>query len=138
MQNSDAFVLSTRAEGWGLLIVETMACGLPCIVTDYGGHRASANEDNSYLIKVESMEWAYDPVDFPTRYALGNWAQPDHDHLARLMRPVVEHPEEARAKGAIARRDTVERWNWDKAARIAIEHIRDLLATYPPPAEASS
>jgi hypothetical protein len=65
---------------------------------------------------------------------LGNWAQPDLDHLARLMGPVVEHPEE----GAIARRDTVERWNWDKAARIAIEHIRDLLATYPPPAEASS
>jgi glycosyltransferase involved in cell wall biosynthesis len=128
MQESDAFVLPTRAEGWGLPILEAMAVGLPCIVTDYGGHRTFANEQNSYLIKVEALEWAYDPVSFPTRFAFGRWARPELSHLARLMRHVVEHPEEARAKGALARQDALEKWSWDHAARIAIGHIGELLA----------
>ena len=128
MQESDAFVLPTRAEGWGLPILEAMACGLPCIVTDYGGHRTFANARNSYLIDVEAMEPARDAVDFPPPSDFGEWARPDLNHLARLMRHVVQHPEEARAKGMVARRDAVERWSWDNAARIAIGHVRELLA----------
>jgi glycosyltransferase involved in cell wall biosynthesis len=128
IQSSDAFVLPTRAEGWGLPILEAMACGLPCIVTDYGGHRTFANEDNSYLIKVHSMRTAYDGVHFRSEVETGQWAQPDLDHLAQVMRHVVRHPAEARAKGARARRDAVRKWSWDHAARIAIEHLRSLLS----------
>lgn len=127
MQSSDAFVLPTRAEAWGLPMLEAMACGLPCIVTDYGGHRAFANARNSYLIDVQGMEYAYDAVDFSHRSAFGRWARPDLDHLARLMRHVVRHPKEARKKGGRARHDALG-WSWDEAARIAIGHVRELLA----------
>jgi hypothetical protein len=41
IRSCHAFVLPTRGEGWGLPILEAMACELPCIITDYSGSRNS-------------------------------------------------------------------------------------------------
>jgi glycosyltransferase involved in cell wall biosynthesis len=34
----DVFVLPTRAEGWGLPLIEAVAAGLPIITTMHSGH----------------------------------------------------------------------------------------------------
>ena len=34
-RSSDCFVLPTRGEGWGLPIIEAMACGVPVIATSW-------------------------------------------------------------------------------------------------------
>ncbi|RYG94933.1 glycosyltransferase [archaeon] len=50
---SDAFVLPTRGEGWGLPIAEAMAMELPVLVTNYSGPTAYIDEHNAYPIPVE-------------------------------------------------------------------------------------
>lgn len=47
---SDAFVLPTRGEGYGLPFLEALAHGLATICPDVGGHRDFCTEQNSILL----------------------------------------------------------------------------------------
>jgi glycosyltransferase involved in cell wall biosynthesis len=114
--SSDCFVLPTRGEGWGMPTLEAMACGLPAISTPWSAQTEFFNEDVGYPIDVKGLvpaaaSWPY--------YEGFEWADPDVDHLASLMRHVYENREEARAKGMRASVWARERWTWlDAAARI--------------------
>jgi len=122
----DAFVLPTKAEGWGLPIIEAMACGLPVIVTDYSAHTEYVNSQNGYLIRVEKMIDVSDPMFFEPGQDYGKWAQPDLDHLKYLMRSVFENRKEAAQKGLAARDDVSRNWTWDRSARIAGQYLSRL------------
>jgi glycosyltransferase involved in cell wall biosynthesis len=115
----DAFVLPTRAEGWGLPVTEAMACGLPVIVTDYSAPAEYLCDDYAYLIPVEKLVPVRDPFFFREGSALGVWAQPDMGALRGLMRRVYENPEEAKKKGRRARAKVCARLTWEHAAKTA-------------------
>lgn len=117
--SADAFVLTTRAEAWGLPILEAMASGLPCIVTDYGGHLDFCTPHNSLLCRVAGLVAARDPRYFPPPHDWGRWAQPDERHVAVLMRRIHGERGEADALARRARRDAVHRWTWSRSAQRA-------------------
>ncbi len=122
-RSCDAFVLATRGEGWGLPVIEAMACAKPVIVTDYSGHREFVNEQNGYLIRVEKMLGVDDAKFFDPALDFGEWAEPDREHLKALLHHVYENREEARHKGEIGRRQVVDSWTWDHAARKAWDRL---------------
>jgi len=102
MNACDCYVSLHRSEGLGLGMAETMLMGKPVIATGYSGNLDFMNDGNSYLVRYERKASEVDHPPYPKGSV---WADPDLDHAAELMRYVVEHREEAAAKGVRAKAD---------------------------------
>ncbi len=119
INDCDAFVLPTRGEGWGLPIIEAMACAKPVIVTDHGSYLDFVNADNAFLVPVRQMVAVDDPLVFNPEKDYGLWAEPDVKALEQIMRHVFEYRDEARIKGQLARKQIASAWTWNHAAKKA-------------------
>ncbi len=116
----DCYVSLHRSEGLGLTMAEAMACGKPVIATGYSGNLEFMSEENSYLVPFRLVDvpetwWAYAPG--------ARWAEPDVDEAARRMREVWERPDEARALGAVARREILERFSRERTAAFVADRL---------------
>jgi hypothetical protein len=124
-RSADCFVLSTRGEGWGMPILEAMACGLPVIATDWSAQRDFMNHGNAYPVEVERIV----PAEAKCPYYKGfGWAQPSYEHLRMLMRHVYENQGEARAKGMQAAHEVRAKWTWENSARAIIARLEAIKA----------
>ena len=81
-------------------MLESMSLGKPVIATAYSGNMDFMTAENSFPLpyRLVPLERDYGPY---MRGAV--WADPDLDEAARLMRLVVEHPEEGVTRGETAR-----------------------------------
>jgi len=87
----DIGVYPARAEGWNLPLHETMACGLPCITTNYSGHTEYVTKDNSILMDIDydRLILANDGVFF--RGTHGSWLYFTTNDLIRSIDSTVDN-----------------------------------------------
>ena len=94
MAACDCYVSLHRSEGLGLTMAEAMALGKPVVATGWSGNLEFMSDETAYLVRYEMtrLERAHGP--YP---AGAEWADPDLDHAAELMRGVFDEREAAAA-----------------------------------------
>ncbi|HWI03583.1 MAG TPA: glycosyltransferase, partial [Acidimicrobiales bacterium] len=122
-RSADCFVLPTRGEGWGMPVLEAMACGLPAIATDWSGPADFLTTDLGYPLHVAAMVNAEARCPY---YDGFQWAEPDAEHLRFLFREVFDHPEDARSKGLAAAAEVARNYTWQQVAARAKARILEL------------
>jgi D-inositol-3-phosphate glycosyltransferase len=98
-QGAALFVLSSREEGLGMVILEAMACGVPVVATRCGGPEGVIEHGRSgYLVDID-----------------------DVDAMAGAIRRLLEEPARRAAMGRLAREQAVERFSLDAVGRRFVE-----------------
>jgi glycosyltransferase involved in cell wall biosynthesis len=98
----DCYVSLHRSEGFGLTPAEAMYLGKPVIATGYSGNLDYMTQENSYLVDYTLRPVGEGHFPYPPD---GEWAEPDLEHAARLMREVADDPLAAARRGRQAALD---------------------------------
>lgn len=104
----DCFVSPHRSEGLGLNIATAMSHGKPVIATGYSGNMDFTTSENAFLIDYDLVALERDAGAYKTNFV---WADPSEDHLALLLRTVVDAPEAALRRAELGRRTIQERYS---------------------------
>jgi glycosyltransferase involved in cell wall biosynthesis len=124
----DAFILPSRAEGWGLPLLEAGATGMPVISTFYSGQSEFLEVIDSSLLRVDfSLEAIRDPEmhrAWPSQDGdIGRWAKPSVASLARCMSKLKTNYPGYLAQARMNSITLRERFSWTTAADTALRAL---------------
>lgn len=107
LQCCDIVLSMHRAEGFGRVMAEAMALGIPTVATGYSGNLDFMNADNSWL--VPGVLSPLIPGDYPF-YQGQEWLEPDIGEAAKALRDCFEN-QEKRARLVENAKATIERYS---------------------------
>jgi glycosyltransferase involved in cell wall biosynthesis len=104
-----AYVNASAGEGFGLHLLEAMACGVPLISSTFGGVGAFFDARVGYEVKFR-------PVGAWNSIYRGTWSDPDDGDIIDRMRRVYRRREEAQRFGQAAA-ERARQFRWEDTIR---------------------
>ena len=122
---ASCYVSLHRSEGLGLTITEALSLGVPLIATAYSGNLDFMDEWNTWRVPASMTKVGEGAGGYPPH---AEWAEPDLDAAARMMREVWENQGQAREKAARARDWVLDAFSVESAATRMKNRLEDIWA----------
>ncbi len=124
----DAFVFPSKAEGWGLTLIEAMAAGVPAVATNYSGHGHYLSGGADDFLPIAYTLGEIDDENYKRYWPgadrdLGEWALPSIDSMVDHMRDVRENHEAAQARAFSASERVRRDFCWARSAEAAVSRL---------------
>lgn len=127
-RSCNAFVLSTRGEGYGLPFLEAGLCGLPVIGTKVSAVQDILNEKNSMLVDIDGLRKVPDGATgcyFWDGHVMADLTSPAFiSRLAEAMRSMVSDYEDNVEKNLIFRKDIDDKCSDNNVFKIIKDHLK--------------
>ena len=120
LASADVCVYPARGEGWGLPPREAAATGLPVIATNFGG---LAQDIEAWALPLDVRRLVTAEYGYFDAGTIGEWAEPDIDHLVELMRWCESNREAALEVGRGAAEWLRRRGTWECTAQKLLSEI---------------
>ena len=114
ISHMDCGIYISRAEGWNLELLETMAMNKPVIASNYSAHTEFCNKDNSFLFDIDETEPAFDGKFFKGQ---GNWAKigdKQIDQIIDYLRYLYKNNIRTNNEGL----NTANKFSWENTCKI--------------------
>ena len=118
-----AYVNTSRGEGWNFPALQSMACGVPCLMPKHSSHLDFGTDQNCLWIDAVEKEIT-DPkfLALDARFYGHSWWEPSVESTKKQMRWAFEHREDMVKKGLQARED-VKRLSWENSVRSIVTQL---------------
>jgi len=109
---ADVYVSTTSGEGFGLTLAESLACGVPVVVTDWAAEREVVGPGG---VLVPPLHDAYgEPVRYHSTYGM-DWAVPDARAFSEPVAKLLAKPHARKAMGDAGRAHVRRSFRWEDA-----------------------